>query len=571
MRWVKLLCVLGAALTITGAAAGSAGAQGSGTYVLTATSTQGTYAPTFTGNGWLGVRVPATGQGYAGGTVPAQSELAGFYAKPTKPKKISDAVQQRANIPTWSTLTFADGGQPFSLTSGTTAGWRQSIDLHTGIVTTSATWKAPDGHRTKLVYQVLTDRADQHLGLVTLQLTPRWSGTATVTDAIDGSPATLTAPVSTGFNGALRQDYVAVATQTTHIEAAIASQLTTSSNIAAVPTEVDRGRAQSIGQQLNFPVTANRTYTITKYVGIDDSQDTASPVPSAQAAASAAAAAGFSAAVSANDAAWSQLWNGRIDVRGNRTVATDVNASQFYLWSSTREGVDWSVSPAGLSSNGYDGHIFWDAETWMYPSLLAQHPELAAGMNGYRFQRLTEAQQHAAATGYAGARFPWESALDGTEQIPPPVSVNSEGVYEMHITADVALAGDLRRGGVLGLEGDEGRGRALPHRPCHRPRRGEPERRRRGLHQRRRQDDAPGRDPGRHGDRDDAAGELVPDRRRARGPDGQALRRDGPPRVRRLRPAARQAGRRDAPAVPVAGPDAGHGGRQRHQLLRPPQ
>ena len=98
------------------------------------------------------------------------------------------------------------------------------------------------------------------------------------------------------------------------------------------------------------------------------------------------------------------------------------------------------MSPAGLSSNGYDGHIFWDAETWMYPSLLAQHPDLAAGMDAYRFQRLAEAQQHAAATGYAGARFPWESAYDGTEQIPPPTSVNSEGLYEQHITADIALA-----------------------------------------------------------------------------------------------------------------------------------
>ena len=84
--------------------------------MLTATNptTASGYAPTFTGNGLLGVRVPATGQGYAGGTVPAQSELAGFYAKPTKPKKNSDAVQQRANIPTWSTLTFADGGHAFS-------------------------------------------------------------------------------------------------------------------------------------------------------------------------------------------------------------------------------------------------------------------------------------------------------------------------------------------------------------------------------------------------------------------------------------------------------------------------
>ncbi len=95
---------------------------------------------------------------------------------------------------------------------------------------------------------------------------------------------------------------------------------------------------------------------------------------------------------------------------------------------------------AGLSSNGYDGHVFWDAETWMYPSLLAQHPDLAAAMEAYRFNRLPQARAHARATGSAGARFPWESALTGTEQIPPPVSINSEGLYEQHITADIALA-----------------------------------------------------------------------------------------------------------------------------------
>ncbi len=40
---------------------------GSGSYLLTATNPGDTYAPTFTGNGELGIRVPPTGQGYAGG------------------------------------------------------------------------------------------------------------------------------------------------------------------------------------------------------------------------------------------------------------------------------------------------------------------------------------------------------------------------------------------------------------------------------------------------------------------------------------------------------------------------
>jgi trehalose/maltose hydrolase-like predicted phosphorylase len=437
MRVLRLACVTGAVMAL---AASSAMASGSFTLTATNPATSSGYAPTFTGNGLLGVRVPATGQGYAGGTVPAQSELAGFYAKPTKPASVGEAVQQRAKIPTWSTLTFADGGRPFSLSTGTTTGWRQSLDLHTGVITTSATWKAPDGHTTKLRYQVLTDRANAHLGLVQLTLTPQWSGTASVTDEIDGSPAILSDEAGKGFDSATRQIFVDVKTQTLGVEAAIASRLEPSANVTATPTEVNQTTAQTIGQQVSFPVTAGQTYTFTKFVGIDDSQDTTTPVAAAQAEASAAALDGYDAALTANQTAWSALWNGRVDVLGNTTVATDVNASEFYLWSNTRDGVDWSISPAGLSSNGYDGHIFWDAETWMYPSLLAQHPDLAAGMDAYRFNRLPEAQQHATATGFAGTRFPWESALDGTEQIPPPVSTNSEGVFEQHITADIALA-----------------------------------------------------------------------------------------------------------------------------------
>jgi trehalose/maltose hydrolase-like predicted phosphorylase len=414
--------------------------SGSGSYVLTATDpTSASYAPTFTGNGELGVRVPAAGQGYAAGSVPAQSELAGFYAQP------SGGIQQRANIPTWSTLSFSDGGQSFSLSSGSTSNWQQSLDLHTGVVSTSAQWTAPDGHVTDLAYQVLTDRAAAHVGLVQLQLTPHWSGTATVSDIVDGSPATLTTLVKKSVDTRAHAVAVTVQTQGTGISAGIATQLLTSGNVQGSTTQVSSSDSQTAGEQVSFPVTAGRTYTFTKYVGVEDSLEASNPTSASQSDARDAAKTGWTELLTASTRAWTALWGGRIDILGNPTLATAVDASEFYVWSSTRAGVNWSISPAGLSSNGYAGHIFWDAETWMYPSLLAQHPDLAAGINAYRdqsygFDRLQAAEQHATATGYGGARYPWESALDGTEQIPPPVSVNSEGLYEQHITADIALA-----------------------------------------------------------------------------------------------------------------------------------
>jgi len=79
-RFLAIPALFGALVVPAGAAAATP--AGAGAFVLTATSPGGNYAPTFTGNGMLGVRVPPAGQGYAAGTVPSQSELAGFYAWP---------------------------------------------------------------------------------------------------------------------------------------------------------------------------------------------------------------------------------------------------------------------------------------------------------------------------------------------------------------------------------------------------------------------------------------------------------------------------------------------------------
>jgi trehalose/maltose hydrolase-like predicted phosphorylase len=91
----------------------------------------------------------------------------------------------------------------------------------------------------------------------------------------------------------------------------------------------------------------------------------------------------------------------------------------------------------GLSGLGYNGHVFWDTELWMFPSLLVLHPELAKSMIEYRFRRLDAAKRNAFSKGYKGAMYPWESAETGVEET--PVWALS-GPFEHHITACVAIA-----------------------------------------------------------------------------------------------------------------------------------
>jgi len=135
--------------------------------------------------------------------------------------------------------------------------------------------------------------------------------------------------------------------------------------------------------------------------------------------------------------AWSDLWSSDIIIDGDAQSQQDIHSMIYHLYSFVREGGANSLSPMGLSGLGYNGHVFWDAELWMFPALLQLKPALAKSMIEYRFDRLEAARQNAYAQGFKGAMYPWESAATGAEET--PVWALS-GPFEHHITADVALA-----------------------------------------------------------------------------------------------------------------------------------
>jgi trehalose/maltose hydrolase-like predicted phosphorylase len=135
--------------------------------------------------------------------------------------------------------------------------------------------------------------------------------------------------------------------------------------------------------------------------------------------------------------AWDEIWKSDIIIDGDPQAQQDVHSMMYHLYSFVREGTSLSPSPMGLSGLGYNGHVFWDTEVWMYPAILVLHPEMAKSLVEYRFQRLSAAKQNAFNHGYKGAMFPWESAATGVEET--PVWALS-GPFEHHITACVGIA-----------------------------------------------------------------------------------------------------------------------------------
>jgi trehalose/maltose hydrolase-like predicted phosphorylase len=146
--------------------------------------------------------------------------------------------------------------------------------------------------------------------------------------------------------------------------------------------------------------------------------------------------------------AWARRWEtADIVIEGDTDLQLAVRFALFHLMASVADDGEAAVGARGLSGRGYRGHVFWDSDVFVLPFLAATHPPAARAMLEYRLRRLDAARAAAARLGYAGARFPWESAEDGFDVTPPLAHLPTgeiarirTGEAEEHITADVAWA-----------------------------------------------------------------------------------------------------------------------------------
>lgn len=184
-------------------------------------------------------------------------------------------------------------------------------------------------------------------------------------------------------------------------------------------------------------MAAGQTYSFSIVGSSITSVHTADPLNEAERLTIFAALQGKDELIKAHNQAWADLWKSDIQIEGDPQAQQDVHSMLYHLYSFSREETAFAPSPMGLSGLGYNGHIFWDSDLWMFPALLVLHPEIAKSLVEYRYERLEAAKQNAFAHGYKGAMFPWESSDNGTEET--PVGALS-GPFEHHITACVGLA-----------------------------------------------------------------------------------------------------------------------------------
>jgi len=124
-----------------------------------------------------------------------------------------------------------------------------------------------------------------------------------------------------------------------------------------------------------------------------------------------------------------------VELDGDAEVQQAVRFGLFHVLQAGARGEGRPIPAKGLTGPGYDGHAFWDTETFVLPMLTLTAPDAAASVLRWRHEVLPAALDRAAQLGLAGAAFPWRT-IHGEECS----GYWPAGTAAFHVNADIADA-----------------------------------------------------------------------------------------------------------------------------------
>jgi alpha,alpha-trehalose phosphorylase len=124
-----------------------------------------------------------------------------------------------------------------------------------------------------------------------------------------------------------------------------------------------------------------------------------------------------------------------VEIDGDTELQVAVRFSLFHCLQAAARAEQRAIPAKGLTGPGYDGHTFWDTETFVLPVLTYTVPDAARDALLWRRATLDLARERATVLGLRGAAFPWRT-IRGQECS----GYWPAGTAAFHINADVADA-----------------------------------------------------------------------------------------------------------------------------------
>jgi alpha,alpha-trehalose phosphorylase len=135
-----------------------------------------------------------------------------------------------------------------------------------------------------------------------------------------------------------------------------------------------------------------------------------------------------------------------IQLEGDDELQQALRFAMFHIYQSAARNEGRAIPAKGLTGTGYDGHAFWDTESFVLPVLTFTAPSTVRHALEWRYSILDAARERAQQLHLEGATFPWRT-IHGEECS----GYWPAGTAAFHVNADIASA----VGRYVAVTGDE--------------------------------------------------------------------------------------------------------------------
>jgi alpha,alpha-trehalose phosphorylase len=362
-----------------------------------------------------------------------------------------DAGQAVVNITDGKIIRLVAGDSPLDLRYGQVLSHEQALDFRTGLLSRRSEWTSPGGRTVRVASQRLVSFARRSVAAIAYEVEPLDGDLdiAVQSDLLCGErievdptsdpragglivdPLVPQLSVGRGTACALvhqtKRSGLRVAVGADHVFEAPESahtSLEVNDNLARLTIAV------RLPQGTRFRVIKFLAY------GWSHRRSAAALRDQVEGALATARLAGWDRLVAEQRSRLDDYWRrADVEVEGDPELQQAVRFALFHIFQAGVRTEGRPIAAKGLTGPGYDGHAFWDAETFVLPVLTYTTPVSAREALAWRQAALPYARDRAQTLGQKGAAFPWRT-IRGEESS----GYWPAGTASFHVNAAIADA-----------------------------------------------------------------------------------------------------------------------------------
>jgi len=364
-----------------------------------------------------------------------------------------DSGQTVINVTNGKVIRLLVDDEPFDIRYGTLHSHERVLDLRAGTLTRTVDWSSPVGARIKVTSVRMVSLTQRAIAAISYTVEPVDQKLRVVLQSElvtneempkRGNDPRLAAILEAPLVSEEHQTYDGTPSRVVLVHQTRASKL----RMAAGMSHVITGPQKRVGRTESYPDLGRSTVAtelapgeqlnIVKFLSYGWSSQRSRPalIDQIVGALTSAHLTGWEGLLAEQRAYLDEFWDGAdVEVDGDAEVQQAVRFGLFHILQAGARAEYRPIAAKGLTGSGYDGHTFWDTESYVLPVLTYTQPSAAADALRWRHLTLGEAKQHAADLGLAGSAFPWRT-IRGQECS----GYWPAGTAAFHINADIADA-----------------------------------------------------------------------------------------------------------------------------------